>query len=83
MNEVTQLHEIAIFIMCLSWVVYSFFKIKEHKFSKAILKSFWAFVLVNGAIVVMAFSSSIELVLGVITGVIANELSHKINKHRD
>ena len=72
MNEVTEIHEIAIAIMCLMSIVYFFLKLREDRFPKALFKFFIAFAMVNGVIVVMAFASSIELVVGVITGVIAN-----------
>lgn len=83
MNEVTFCHQIILFAMAAVWFVYYFYATIKYGLSKGLGKSFWGLLLVYAITFVMAFAGSIELLIGVITGVIANELSHKINKNRE
>ena len=83
MNEVTFGHQIILFVMAAVWFVYYLYATFKYGLSKGLGKSFWGLVLVYAITFVMAFAGSIELLIGVITGVIANELSHKINKNRE
>jgi hypothetical protein len=83
MNQVTFLQEVIIYVMASVWTGYYFYTTFKFGVVKGMSKSMWAFAALYGVIFVMAFASSIELLVGIVTGVIANEASRKINKNRD